>query len=65
MPTLFFFFPCAEKEGSIGSYGDVLELLFLIIVLLPLFLRYVSVPHADVRGLFSSVGLDMVLASRG
>ena len=65
MPILFFFFPCAEKEGSIGPYGGVLELLLLIIVLLPLFLRYVSVPRAHVRELFSSVGLDAVLASRG
>ena len=65
MPILFFFFPCAEKEGSIGPYGGVLELLLLIIVLLPLFLRYVSTPRAHVRELFSSVGLDAVLASRG
>ena len=65
MPILFFFFPCAEKEGSIGPYGGVLELLLLIIVLLPLFLRYVSTLCAHVRELFSSVGLDAVLASRG
>ena len=65
MPILFFFFSCAEKEGSIGPYGGVLELLLLIIVLLPLFLRYVSASRAHVRELFSSVGLDVVLASRG
>ena len=65
MPILFFFFPRAEKEGSIGPYGGVLELLLLIIVLLPLFLHYVSTPRAHVQELFSSVGLDAVLASRG
>ena len=65
MPILFFFFPCAEKEGSIGPYGGVLELLLLIIVLILLFLRYVSEPRAHVRELFSLVGLDAVLASRG
>ena len=63
MPILFFFFPCAEKEGSIGPYGGVLELLLLIIVVLLLFLRYVSAPRAHVRELFSSVGLNVILAS--
>ena len=31
MPILFFFFSCVEKEGGIGPYGGVLELLLLII----------------------------------
>ena len=43
----------------------MLELLLLIIVLILLFLRYVSEPRAHVRELFSLVGLDAVLASRG
>ena len=65
MRILFFFFSCAKKEGSIGPRGGVLDLLLLIIVLLPLFLRYVSVLRAHVRELFSSVGLDAILASCG